>query len=331
MERNMPKHRSAGRGPQNKLVAVIAYDGLCTFEYGIAVEVFGLRRPEISDWYTMITCAAEPGPLRAAGGLEITASRGLAALAQAGTVTMPGWRSSEEAPPAALVAALRSAARRGARIVSICTGAFVLAAAGLLEGKRATTHWRYIDALRRAYPHIELAPDVLYVDEGSVLTSAGSAAGIDLLLHIVRKDFGGQAANLVARALVMPAHREGGQRQLIERPVPRRTRGQLAPLLDEMRQRLDHPMPLAKLARRAAMSERTFLRRFKEATGASPAAWLVAERVAHARTLLERGALSVDEVAAAVGFGTAVSLRTHFRRHVGVGPSEYRRQFALKR
>ena len=323
--RIMPK---PARRP-NRTVAVIVYDQLCTFEFGIAVEVFGLSRPEMgADWYQLITCAAEPGRLRAAGGLTVTADHDLDALVGAGTIVVPGWKGVGEPPPEPLLAALREAAERGARIISLCSGAFVLAAAGLLDDGAATTHWRYADAFRLAFPQVALDPNVLYVDRGEVMTSAGSAAGIDLLLHVVRTDFGPAAANSVARRLVMPSHRDGGQVQFIERPVPPRPQGRLAPLLDDMRARPDRPATISSLAREAAMSERTFLRRFREMTGLTPAAYLLGLRLDRAKQLLECGSVGVEVVAAAAGFGSAGTLRMHFRQSVGVSPREYRRRFA---
>lgn len=314
--------------PSNRTVAAIAYDGMATFEFGIVAEVFGLDRPEMgADWYRLITCAAEPGPLRAAGGLTVTVDRGLEHLRDAETIVMPGWKGVGVTPPEALLDALRQASARGARIVSLCSGAFVLAAAGLLDGGRATTHWRYADAFKAAFPDIALDPDVLYVDRGNVLTSAGSAAGIDLLLHIVRSDFGPEAANTVARRLVVPAHRDGGQAQFIERPVPPRPDGKLAALLDAMRGRLDRTMTIAALAREAAMSERTFLRRFKEMTGSTPADWLLTLRIDCAKQLLEAGSASIEDIAMMAGFGSAATLRMHFRTVIGISPRDYRKRF----
>lgn len=315
----------------NRLVAVLVYDGLATFEYGIAAEIFGLPRPEMGeDWYRMVTCAIEEGPLRAAGGIFISANATLDALDEAGTIVVPGWKT-HKAPPEALVLALQRASARGARIVSICSGAFALAGAGLLDGRSATTHWRYADAFKSAFPNVTLVPEVLYVDEGNVLTSAGSAAGIDLLLHIVRRDFGADAANSVARRLVMPAHRDGGQAQFIERPVPKRPNGRLTFLLDSMRARLNQTMTVSDLAAQAAMSERTFLRRFKEMTGLTPAAWLLEERLTAAKQMLEGPALPVEEIAVTAGFGSAATMRMHFRKSVGIGPTEYRRRFGTGR
>ena len=316
----------------NRLVAVVVYDGLCTFEFGIVAEVFGLDRPEMGpDWYTLVTCACEPGPLRAAGGLTVTANDGLERLSEAGTIVIPGWKGIGVAPPEALLAALRSAAERGARILSLCSGAFVLAAAGLLDEGLATTHWRYAEAFRTAFPDVEIDADLLYVDRGHVMTSAGSAAGIDLLLHFVRSELGPEAANSVARRLVVPSHRDGGQAQFIERPVPPRRDGRLAALLDRMREHADRPLTIAALAREAAMSERTFLRRFKELTGMTPAAWLLSVRLDRAKQMLESGGLGIEDIALRAGFGTSATLRMHFRAMVGISPREYRRRFGHDR
>src|SRR5438105_3971346 len=236
--------------PRNRSVAVLAYDGLCTFEFAIAVEVFALRRPELGvPWYDFQVCAAERGALRAEGGVTLQVQRGLRAIEGAGTVVVPGWRRNLDEPiPASVLAALRRAYRRGARLVSICSGVFVLAATGLLNGLRATTHWRYIDALRSRYPKIRVEPDVLYVDEDRLLTSAGSAAGIDLCLHIVRQDFGAVIANQVARRLVVPPHREGGQAQFVQEPIRKAMNGGLAPVLRWLESNLDQELSIAELA-----------------------------------------------------------------------------------
>lgn len=310
-------------------VAAVVYDDLATFEFGIVAEVFGLDRPEMGlDWYRLVTCAVEPGALRASGGLMVQADHGLDALSRADTIVLPGWTALDVAPPTVLLDALRDAASRGVRLVSLCSGAFVLAAAGLLDGRRATTHWRYVDAFRAKFPAVRLDPDVLYVDEGLILTSAGSAAGIDLLLHVVRGDFGPEAANSVARRMVVPSHRNGGQAQFIERPVPPRPDGRLAALLDMMRDRLDEPLTIAVLAREAAMSERTFLRRFRDMTGTTPAEWLIAARLDRARQLLEGSSTSIEDVAMKAGFGSAATLRMHFRDTLGLSPRDYRLRFS---
>lgn len=311
----------------NPLVACLLYDDLCTFEMGIAVEIFGLGRPELGPhWYRFVTCAAEPGrPLKATGGLRLMAEAGLEALETAGTVVVPGWRGGEA--PAELIAALRAAHARGARLVSICSGAFLLAQTGVLDGKRVTTHWQYAPELKAQHPQLRVEPDVLYIDEGQVLTSAGSAAGIDLCLHLVRRDHGPEVANQVARRLVVSPHRNGGQAQFVERPVPQRPGSRLSDLIAAVEARLDEPVSVPAMAKMAAMSERTFIRRFREATGQSPGDWLVSARVERARELLESGAASIEEVARLSGFGGPPTLRHHFRRKLGVSPGEYRARF----
>jgi len=313
----------------NRLVVAVVYDGLGTFEFGIAVEVFGLPRPEMGDdWYEFAVCAAEIGSVQASGGIVITAGGGLDLLAQAGTIIVPGWRGPKEPVPEALLDGLRAAAMRGARLVSICSGAFVLAAAGVLNGKRATTHWRHSAALAEDYPKVKVEADVLYVDEGNVLTSAGSAAGIDLCLHIVRRDFGPDAANRVARRLVVPPHREGGQAQFIERPVATEREGaRLGPLFDWMRQHLADEQSLQSLADIAGMSLRTFLRRFKAATGTTPGEWLLKERLLRARELLETTSLPIADIAVSCGFGSIATFRHHFRTRLAASPISYRKRF----
>jgi AraC family transcriptional activator FtrA len=311
------------------LVVVLAYDGLCTFEYGVAVELFALPRPEMGEgWYRFATAAVEPGDLNGLGGVRIVGDGGLELLAQASVIIAPGWRGMDAPVPAPLVEALHAAHARGARLMSICSGVFVLAATGLLDGRRATTHWRYADALRARYPAIQVQPDVLYVDEGDLLTSAGSAAGIDLGLHLIRRDFGPEAANAVARRLVVPPHRDGGQAQFVERPVPvAHEASRLGPILDRMRGELASAHTIKALAGAAGMSERTFLRRFEAATGDTPARWLLAARLNRARDLLETSPAGIDQVAEAVGLG-APALRHHFRRQFSTTPGAYRARFA---
>lgn len=324
----MPIASFATRGP---LVVVLAYDGLCTFEFGVAYEVFGLPRPEMGpDWYRYSVASVEDGPLRAAGGLTVSADGGIEALEAADLIVIPGWRAIDADVPAPLAAALQAAAGRGARLASLCSGVTVLAQAGLLSGLKATTHWRYADAIASRFPDIALDPSVLYVDNGQILTAAGSAAGIDLCLHIVRSDFGSEVANSVARRLVVPPHREGGQAQFIDSPIPRpHEKERLAPLFDWIRGNLDCDLSLDLLARRAGMSLRSFQRRFEAVTGMPPGAWIAAARVSAAQRLLEHDSgAKLDEVAALSGFGSAANMRHHFRLHLGVGPATYRRQFA---
>lgn len=316
------------------MVASLVYDGLCAFEFACAAEVFGLKRPELGpDWYRFETCAIASRQVRGQYGLRMAASGGLDRLAKAGTIVIPGWEGIDVPVPPVLLEALRKAHARGARLLSICSGSFVLAATGLLDGRRATTHWRYAEAFRRRFPAVEVDPKVLYVDEGNILTSAGSAAGLDLCLHLVRRDWGPGIANQVARRLVIPPHRDGGQAQFLERPVDAAearllNRESLAALLDKIRKRLADPWRVSELARQAAMSERTFIRRFRSTTGTSPGDWITQARIERARELLESTALSLDLIAERCGLGTPATLRHHFRKKLGVSPALYRRRFS---
>jgi AraC family transcriptional activator FtrA len=328
LDQIMPKPLIRARS-FNPLVVALAYDGLCAFEFSCAAEVFGLPRPELGPgWYRFETSAPRGRKVSGQYGISVRVDGGLDRLVAAGTIVVPGWQGIHVPVPQSVIDALRAAHARGARLLSICSGSFVLAAAGLLDGRRATTHWRYADELRRRYPQIQVDPDVLYVDEGEILTSAGSAAGLDLCLHLVRRDYGPAVANQVARRLVIPPHRDGGQAQFLQRPVDALERGSLSALMDKMRRRLGEPLRIAELAQLAAMSERTFMRRFQAATGMSPADWITRMRVDRARELLESTALSVDLIAARTGLGTSTTLRHHFRRKVGVSPVEYRRRFS---
>jgi AraC family transcriptional activator FtrA len=329
--RIMPKAKNSSKTPNRQVVAV-AYNGLCTFEFGIVVEVFGLDRPEMGeDWYRFHVASADPQPLRASGGLSVQVSGGLDLLDSAGTIVLPGWRSIDSPISNEFRTALCSAHARGARILSVCSGAFALAQTGLLNGKRATTHWRYMRRFAEQFPKVRIERDVLYVDEGSLLTSAGSAAGIDLCLHLVRRDFGTKAANTVARRMVMPPHRDGGQLQYVDQPVLTTHEGsRLSPLIDGLRQRLNKPLVVASLAREAHMSERTFIRRFQATTGMAPGQWITHERVRLARNLLEGTSGSIEKIAAACGFTDSSTLRRHFHRRVGVSPASYRARFGAR-
>lgn len=309
------------------LVCAVAYDGLCTFEFGIAVELFGLKRPEFDIWYRFEAVSADPGPLRAVGGVTLEADTDLGRLDAADLIIVPGWRGADAPVPNTLKAALRRAHARGARIASICSGVFVLAASGLLDGRRATTHWRYADRLAALYPEIEVDADVLYVEDNRVFTSAGSAAGLDLGLHIIRKDYGVRVANAVARRLVLSAKRDGGQRQFVPRPEPRRRAGDIAPLIETVRARLDEDWPLDRMAREAGMSKRTVSRRFIDEMGTSPLAWLTGERITHATELIESGAGTLADIAEASGFRSLETFRREFKRQTGTAPSHYRRLF----
>ncbi|QBI45854.1 transcriptional regulator FtrA [Burkholderia pseudomallei] len=311
------------------LVVALAYDRLCTFEFGCVVELFALPRPELGvDWYRFAVCASEPGPVRAAGGIKVQAPYRLALMDRADTIVIPGWRDPDEMPPEPLLKKLRAAHRRGARLCSICSGVFVLAAAGVLDGATVTTHWRYAERLQARYPALRVNPDALYVDAGRIVTSAGSAAGLDMLMHLVRRDHGSAIANRVAQRLVLPPHRDGGQAQFVPRPLPSVGGDRLAKLIDWMRAHAGQPHTLASLAARAAMSPRTLQRQFRDATGLGPYEWLIRERVGLAKEMIERDpALPVARVAALAGFGSEESLRRHFRRIAATSPAAYRRSF----
>jgi AraC family transcriptional regulator, transcriptional activator FtrA len=315
---------------KRSLLALVAYDGLRTFEYSIAADLFATERAYLgAQWYDTIVVTPDRGRLRGVGGVEVRADAPFEAIARAGTIVIPGWRDVTETPPARLLDALRAAARRRARLVSLCSGAFALGCAGLLDGKRATTHWLFADEFRRRFPLAHYESDVLYVDEGNVITSAGSAAGLDACLHLVRRDFGAAVANTVARRMVVAPHREGGQAQYVEAPVAARERRGVGPAMDWARAHLNTPIAMAQLAERSAMSERTFLRRFTEAAGMPPNAWLQQQRIARARQLLEtEAAMSADDIAAQCGYQSIETFRAAFRRHVGVAPAAYRARFA---
>jgi transcriptional regulator GlxA family with amidase domain len=306
---------------RHRVVALLVRE-VVAFDLAIPAQVFG-GEPALYDW---AVCAPEPGPVPAETGFDVVVPHGLEALGGADTVVVPGIGDSAWPLPPEPLEALRSAKERGARVASICTGAFVLAAAGLLDGRRAATHWRYAPLLAREYPAVEVDPDVLYVDEGDVLTSAGVAAGIDLCLHIVRKDHGAEVANAIARRIVVAAHRDGGQAQFVERPLPPQDGG-LAATRAWMEERLEEPLTVEAMARHAACSPRSFARRFRAETGTTPLQWLIGRRVAEAQRLLEGTELPVEHVAAKAGFGTAAALRQHFGRALSTSPSAYRRAF----
>ena len=310
-------------------VAVAVFDRVAPFELGVVCEVFGLdRTPDGLPGYDFAVCAAEPPPLRTSSDFLLHPRHGLERLATADLIAVPGWRDVDEPPPEPLLDVLRQAVQRGARVMSVCSGAFVLAAAGLLDGRRATTHWRYVDTLAARYPSIQVDPNVLYIDEGSVLTSAGTAAGIDLCLYLVRQEHGAAVANAVARRMVVPPHRDGGQAQYIETPVVEHRPGDdLAGVLAWAQANLDKPLDVEQLARRAHMSPRTFARRFGAATGTTPHRWVLSQRQQLAERLLEDTDHDMEEVARQAGFGSAAILRHHFARYRGTSPQRYRRNF----
>lgn len=307
-------------------VVAVAYDGLCTFEFGIAVEVFGLPRPEISfPWYRFSVCASERRPIKAMGGISMDVPHGLGRLRDAQTVIVPGWRDIAETPPDDLCQALADAHSRGARLVSICGGAFVLAAAGLLDGKTATTHWMFANELARRFPKVSVQPQMIFTDDGDVLTAAGSAAGIDLCLHIVRKDFGADALFIVSQRLISQQGREGAQSQFM--PMPNKTiiDAPVTKVMTWLTADLRRNVSVRSLAVMAHLSERTLHRRFVEFTGMSPREWLTSERIRRARVLLEHSELTLENIAVQVGFGNAETFRKHFKAHVGVSPSVFKR------
>jgi len=313
----------------NPLVVALTYDGLCSFEFACTAEVFGLPRPELGPgWYRFQTCSQDGRPIKGQYGSSMSVNGGLELLRKAGTIMIPGWQGIDVPVPQSIIDALRKAHDRGARLLSICSGSFVLAATGLLDNKRATTHWRYSEALQERYPYVRVDPDVLYVEEGQILTSAGSAAGLDLCLHLIRRDFGAQIANQVARRLVIPPHRDGGQAQFIEAPVDKRERGPLSVALERVHKCIHRPIRISEIARWAAMSERTFIRKFRAATGTTPGEWIIHERIRLAKDLLERSDLAIDQVATRSGLGTAMTMRHHFRKRVGLSPVEYRKRFS---
>ena len=311
-------------------VAVVMFDGAPMFETSVPISVFGADRTDTGvPRFTVLPVAGDPGPLTTTAGIRLEATHDLDALRSAGTVVVPSWRDPAERPPEQALAALRAAHRDGTTIVGLCLGTFVLAAAGLLEGRRAATHWMYAPVLAAAYPGISVDASALFVDDGDILTSAGTAAGIDACLHLVRRTFGAHVANAIARRMVVPPQRTGGQAQYIERPLPESdTANPLTAVLAYAMERLaDEDLDVNALSAQAFMSRRSFDRQFRKTTGSSPLQWLLSQRIMHAQQLLETTDLNVDAVARQAGFASAVALRPHFRRVVGVAPQVYRDSF----
>ncbi len=309
-------------------MVVLALDGVYPFELGIPSRILGAA----DGHYEVLTCTVDGRPVRTNADFTIGVEHGPEVLETADTVVIApvaGDRIAEDLPDGVAEALARI--RPGARIVSICTAAFFLAAVGLLDGRRATTHWCFTDRFRRMYPRVDLDPDVLFVDDDRVLTSAGAASGVDICLHLVRKDHGSELANKVARRCVVPPFRDGGQAQYIEQPVPEAGVASTAATRAWALERLGEPLALADLAAHARMSPRTFARRFHDEVGLSPGRWLIQQRVAHARHLLESSDLTVDQIAGRVGFATGASLRQHLHASIGVSPQAYRRTFQTAR
>jgi transcriptional regulator GlxA family with amidase domain len=314
-------------------VAVLVFNRAPMFEASVPVSVFGVDRSDMGvPRFTVLAVAADPGPLTTTAGIQIVAPYGLDALETAATIVVPTWRGPAERPPRQALAALKAAHADGATVVGLCLGAFVLAAAGLLDGRRAATHWMYAPALAAAYPAVCVDSSVLFVDHGDILTSAGTAAGIDACLHLVRREFGAQIASTIARRMVVPPQRSGGQAQYIDRPLPEPGTGD--PLADVLTYALQHlddaDLDVDALAVRAVMSRRSFDRRFRDLTGTSPLQWLLTQRIMLAERLLETTSLSIDTIARQTGFTNGVALRPHFRRVVGIAPQAYRDAFQTR-
>jgi len=309
-------------------VVAVVMDGVAPFELGVLCESWGIdRRDTGGPSFDFTVCAVRPGRVATSLGFALDVDCGLDRVADADLVTVPAMPRDEPVPPE-LTEALRAAYDRGARLLSVCTGAFVLGAAGLLDGRECTTHWMYVDELQARFPEARVNCGVLYVDEDPVITSAGSAAGVDACLHLIRKELGARMANSVARRMVVPPHRDGGQAQFVETPVPVPSADTLQPVLTWMNAHLDQEMTVDDLARRAAMSPRTFARRFRAETGTTPHQWMTTQRLLLAERLLEESDAPIEAVAARAGFGNAATLRHHFAQARGTTPAAYRRTFS---
>ncbi|GAA1084940.1 helix-turn-helix domain-containing protein [Nocardiopsis composta] len=312
-------------------MAAIVDEGSNPFELGVAAELFGLRRPELPvPWYEFTVCAPAP-QVRMHRGVFALSAADLGAAQDADTVIVPNRPDPEAGASPAVLEAVRCAAERGARLVSLCTGAFTLAEAGVLDGRRATTHWRWAEVFRARHPRVDLRPEVLFVDEGDVLTAAGSAAALDLCLHLVERDHGAEVAAAVARRLVFSGRRDGGQRQFIEAPVPAVADPSLGPVLEWARERVAEPLSVADLARRAGTGRATLHRRFRAELGTTPLEWLTAERIRLACRLIERGERGAERIAHLSGLGTGANLRIQMRRRTGLTPTGYRARFGPAR
>lgn len=308
-------------------IAVVAFEQISPFHLSVPCVVFGDTHPGIPQ-FNLKVCAAEAGPINTTAGFSLGITHTLSVLKTADTIIIPSWRNPAERPPEDLLNGLSAAQQRGAQVVGLCLGAYVLAEAGLLNGRRATTHWAYAQDFARRYPAILVDPDVLYVEDGNVLTSAGTAAGIDCCLHMIRQRYGAESANSIARRLVVPPHRQGGQAQFIEQPIPSSARSsRLSELIDWVRANLNQAHTVDSLANYALMSRRTFTRHFRQLIGMTVIEWLHIERLAMTQRLLESSDHSIEAISALVGFGSPESLRLHFRRAFGVSPVAWRKTF----
>lgn len=309
------------------VVAVVAFDRISPFHLSVPCAVFGEAQSALSP-FRLLVCGAEPSPLTTTAGFDVTLAHGLEVLADADIIVIPSWRDPAERAPEALLQALGAALGRGAQVVGLCLGAYVLAQAGLLNGRRASTHWAFAADFAARFPSVLVDADVLYVEDGNVMTSAGTAAGIDACLHLVRQRHGAQSANKVARGLVVPPHRQGGQAQFIDQPVPATAQGsRLGELLDAMRANLHVQHSLDSLAGQAMLSRRSLTRKFRELTGTTVGEWLLRERLAYAQRLLESSDQPVERIAEMAGFGSATSLRQFFGRAFGISPRAWRQAF----
>lgn len=321
--------KNAASRKARRVVAVVAFDRISPFHLSVPCIVFDEEQPGVlASRYRLCVCAAESGRLRTTAGFDLGIGRGLGAIDRADIVVVPSWRDMNERPPDALLRALRRAHGRGACVVGLCLGAFVLAEAGLLDGRSATTHWYLAPHFKERFPQVRVKSDVLYVDEGNLLTSAGSAAGLDCCLHLIRRQHGAEVANLVARRIVIPPHRQGGQAQYIDQLLAKETDDRrFAAVLEFARGNIAAPLDLDTLARRASMSRRSFTRHFRKVIGTSVTRWLQEQRLTLAQRLLETSDSSIEHVAEAAGFGSAVSLRQHFARAFRTTPTAWRREF----
>ena len=313
-------------------VAVPVLDGVAAFELGVLCEVFGLDRPDdpLLPSFDFALCAPQPGPVRCQSGFDIVAEHGFDRLAEADLIGVPAVRLGDRSVPEELLEQLRAAIERGAWVLSVCSGAYLLGEAGLLDDRRCTTHWTYAEDLAQRFPLAKVDPDVLYVEDGNVITSAGTAAGIDACLYLMRREFGERVAGRLARRMVVPPHRDGGQRQYVETPIAPVQADTLTATLEWMAAHLDREMTVETLAEQAHMSTRTFARRFRAETGTTPHHWLTGQRVLLAQRLLEDDERSIDEIATRAGFGSAALLRHHFVKRVGTTPQAYRKTFCSR-